>query len=425
MKTYPHHALAPTPPMGWNSWNCYGASVRESEVRQNAAYMAENLKKYGWRYVIVDIQWYEPNAKSDRYNKDAALVMDDFGRLMPAVNRFPCASGGSGLKGLADYVHSLGLKFGIHILRGIPRQAVRAKTPVMRSGVTADMIADTASVCEWNEDMYGIDPSKKGAGEYYDSIFRLYASWEIDYVKVDDIARPYHMGEVELIRKAIDKTGRDIVLSLSPGRASLKSAAHLMAHANLWRMSDDFWDTWPQLREAFDLCRDWQNLRADGAWPDCDMLTVGKIGIRSNGGPRMTNFTPDEQKTHIALWCVFRSPMFIGCEMTENDPFTLSLLTNEGLLRILNHSRANRELYRDEDGAIVWYAEDEDGETKYLAQFNTGEAPREISTPADFFGMGKIHATELYTGAEADALGGVVSRVPRHGVCIYKINSAK
>ncbi len=421
MKVYPHHHLAVTPPMGWNSWNCYGASVREDEVRQNAEYMAKNLAQYGWQYVIVDIQWYEPHAMSNEYNKDAKLVMDDFSRLMPAANRFPCAADGSGLKGLADYVHSLGLKFGIHILRGIPKQAVRAKTPIMCDGVTADMIADTSSVCEWNGDMYGVDAGKKGAQEYYNSIFELYASWEIDYVKVDDIARPYHYREVELIRNAIDRTGRDIVLSLSPGKASLAAAEHLMAHANLWRMSDDFWDTWRQLRETFDLCRDWQNLRTPGAWADCDMLTVGRIGIRSNGGPRNTNFTKDEQKTHIALWCIFRSPMFIGCEMTLNDDFTLSLLTNRSLLRILNNSHSNRELYRDEKGAIVWYAADDDGKRQYLAQFNTGETKTEINTPLHFLGLVSAHIRELFDGSEADVRE-IRSLVPSHGVKIYEIS---
>lgn len=421
MKTYPHHRLAPTPPMGWNSWNCYGASVTEAEVKQNADYMAKHLKDYGWQYIIVDIQWSEPNAKSDQYNKDARLVMDEYSRLMPAVNRFPCASDGSGLKGLGDYVHSLGLKFGIHVMRGIPKQAVKAKCPIMCPGVTADMIANTDSICEWNGDMYGVDADKTGAQEYYNSIFELYASWGVDYVKVDDIARPYHYREVELIKNAIDRTGRDMVLSLSPGRASLAGAAHLMAHANLWRMSDDFWDTWRQLRESFDLCRDWQNLRTPGAWPDCDMLTVGKIGIRSNGGARMTNFTPDEQKTHIALWCIFRSPMFIGCEMTENDDFTLSLLTNRALLRILNSSHDNRELYRDERGAIVWTAKDDDGERQYIAQFNTSEKELDISTPLDFLGLSSAEITELFTGACRTTDAAITSVVPPHGVAIYEV----
>ena len=420
MNKHPHHSLAKTPPMGWTSWDCYGASVTEAEVRQNADYMAEKLKAYGWQYIIVDIQWFEPKASSDQYNNDAELVMDEQSRLMPAVNRFPSAEGGKGFRPLADYVHSLGLKFGIHILRGIPRQAVKAKTPTPAPGITADMIADTSSTCPWNGDMYGIDPDKEGAAEYYNSIFDLYASWGVDYVKVDDIAFPYHYRETELIRAAIDRTGRDIVLSLSPGPALLSMAEHYTANANLWRMSGDFWDNWKQLREAFDLCRNWQNLRTPGAWPDCDMLTIGKIGIRSAGGPRYTNFTKDEQKTHIALWCIFRSPMFIGCEMTMNDDFTLSLLTNEGLLRILNHSHDNHELYRDELGAIVWCASDDDGKRRYLAQFNVSDGEREISTPLSLLGLASGEMTELYDGTVACG-DRVTSVVPPHGVKIYEI----
>lgn len=106
--------------MGWNSWDCYGASVTEQEVRANGIYMAEHLLTYGWEYIVVDIQWYEPHAKSNIYNEHAVLVMDTYGRLQPAENRFPSARGGEGFRPLARYIHSLGLKFGIHILRGIP-----------------------------------------------------------------------------------------------------------------------------------------------------------------------------------------------------------------------------------------------------------------------------------------------------------------
>ncbi len=219
--------VALTPPMGWNSWDCYGASVREDEVRGNAEYMAANLKQYGWEYVVVDIQWFEPNAKSDQYNAFAPLVMDEYSRLMPAVNRFPSAADGKGFKPLADYVHSLGLKFGIHILRGIPRQAVAQKTAIMGTDYTAADIADTNSVCAWNTDMYGVDPSKPGAQEYYNSIFQLYAEWGVDYVKVDDIARPYNHGEIELIHNAIINSGRDMVLSISPGPTPVAEGEHV------------------------------------------------------------------------------------------------------------------------------------------------------------------------------------------------------
>ena len=207
--------------MGWNSWDCYGAAVNEEQVRENARYMAKNLKTYGWEYIVVDIQWYEPNAVSHEYNRNADLVMDEFGRLMPAANRFPSAAGGSGFRPLADNIHSLGLKFGIHILRGIPRQAVRRNTVVKGTDCRAAEIVDFGDVCCWNGDMCGIDMSRRGAQAYYDSIFQLYAEWGVDYVKVDDIARPYHREEVEAIAGAIENSGREMVLSLSPGAAPM------------------------------------------------------------------------------------------------------------------------------------------------------------------------------------------------------------
>jgi hypothetical protein len=116
--------LAPTPPMGWNSWDAYGTTVTENEVKANADTMAAVLKPYGWQYIVIDIQWYEPNAKAHGYRPNAQLVMDPNGRLIPALNRFPSSANGNGFRPLADYVHSKGLKFGIHILRGIPRPDV-------------------------------------------------------------------------------------------------------------------------------------------------------------------------------------------------------------------------------------------------------------------------------------------------------------
>ena len=153
--------------MGWNSWDCYGAAVNELQVRANAEYMAKHLKRYGWEYIVVDIQWFEPNASSHCYNENAELVTDEYGRLMPAINRFPSASDGRGFTSLSEYIHSLGLKFGIHILRGIPKQAVRKNMPVKGTNHTASEIADFGSVCDWNGDMCGVDMTRDGAQAYY------------------------------------------------------------------------------------------------------------------------------------------------------------------------------------------------------------------------------------------------------------------
>jgi hypothetical protein len=407
--------------MGWNSWDCYGAAVTEDTVRKNADYVAKKLKKYGWEYIIVDIQWYEPNAVSHTYNDFTALEYDEYSRLIPAVNRFPSSEGNKGFKPLSDYVHSLGLKFGIHILRGIPRECVKKNTPILGTDKRALDIALVSSTCPWNTDMYGVDPTKEGAQEYYDSLLSLYAEWGVDFIKVDDIARPYHKGEVELIRKAIDKTGRDIVLSLSPGAAFLSEFEHLSAHANMWRMTDDFWDSWTQLHDMFDRCRNWQGLRKNGAWPDCDMLPLGKICICDNGG-RYTRFTKDEQMTHMALWCIFKSPLFFGGDMTMNDEWTDSLMQNEDLIELLKFSEDNREIYRDEKGAVVWAARSVKDGSLYIAQFNTSDSDMIISTPLHMLGITSANAKNLFTKDEQHFEDRVSSLVPFHGVKIYKLS---
>ena len=209
-----------TPPMGWNSWDCYGAAVTEEQVRANARYMAEHLKEYGWEYVVVDIQWYESTADGSRMHGFMPLCMDEYGRLVPAENRFPSARDGKGFGPLAEYVHSLGLKFGIHIMRGIPRQAVHADTPVLGSNLGARHAAKYASICPWCTDNYGVDPLSPNGQAYYDSIFRLYAQWGVDYVKVDDIAFNALEGgrmiedEIIMIHRAIDRCGRDMICLL-------------------------------------------------------------------------------------------------------------------------------------------------------------------------------------------------------------------
>ena len=206
--------VAKFPPMGWNSWDCYGAAVNEEQVRQNAKYMADNLKEYGWEYVVVDIEWFQPTAGSHEYEPFSDLCMDEYGRLLPAVNRFPSAEGGVGFKPLADYIHSLGLKFGIHIMRGMPRMAAHKNLPILNSKYSARQVANPNSVCAWNPDMYGLkcESNEEGARAYYESIFALYAQWGVDFVKVDDIAReyPHCKREIELISEALRGCGRDM-----------------------------------------------------------------------------------------------------------------------------------------------------------------------------------------------------------------------
>jgi len=369
---------APSPPMGWNSWDAFGTSVTEAQVEAQADFMASRLLPYGWKILTVDIQWYEPGASGHGYRPGAPLTMDDWGRLLPAPNRFPSAASGKGFGPLADSIHARGLQLGIHLMRGIPRLAVERNLPVRGTSYRARDIADTTSVCAWNPDMYGVDVEKPGAQAYYDSVFELIASWGVDFVKVDDISRPYHdhEGEIEAIRRAIDRTGRPMILSLSPGETALSAAEHVTRPANMWRISDDFWDRWPALLEQFGRLEKWNPHRGPGHWPDADMLPLGDLGSRS------TRFTPTEQRTLMSLWSIARSPLIHGGDMTKTDDLTLSLLTNPEVIAVDQSSRDNRPLF-DRDGLVAWVASVPDSPDRYLALFNTRDRfPLDLSHPA-------------------------------------------
>ena len=421
---------AKTPPCGWNSWDCFGAGVNEEQLIANADYMAKHLKQYGWEYIVCDIQWYEPKACSNDYNNFAELCCDEYGRLIPAQNRFPSSKGGKGFKAIADYIHSLGLKFGIHIMRGIPRQAVHADLPIKDSKYTARQVAHHFSICSWNTDMYGMK-NCHGAQDYYNSIIKMYADWGIDYIKCDDIAvtefrkwdNPYSADyEIEMLRNAIDSCGREIVLSLSPGPALRDKAEHLKANANMWRLTGDFWDLWEHLYAMFDKCEEWQGVRGVGSYPDCDMLPIGRISkLCSYHGAqnRMSNFTHNEHYTLMTLWGIFGSPLMIGGNMPENDDFTLSLLNNAEYMNMHRTVKNSRMLSRNEEngkGYIIWDGENEN--SRFVALFNTDEKPITINTAEkiNIFVDGSYDIWQKCTVSENNIT------VQPHGARLLKLN---
>ncbi len=414
--------LAPTPPMGWNSWDAYGTTIVESEVKAAADVMARDLKAFGWQYVVVDIQWSEPEPKAHGYRPGTHLTMDEYGRLMPAPNRFPSAANGAGFKALAEYAHSKGLKFGIHIMRGIPRQAVAANTPVFGTSFHATDIADTSSTCEWNTDMYGLDMTKPGAQAYYDSIVAMYASWGVDFIKADDMARPYHTAEIHGVHEAILKTGRPIVLSLSPGPAPEAEIAHLREDAQMWRIADDLWDDWKSEKEMYFRAEKWAPLVTEGHWPDADMLPLGNIGLRAErGDARSSRLTHDEQQTMMTLWAIFRSPLMFGGDLPTLDAYTKSLLTNADVLAVNQHSSGSRVAYSNGD-VRIWTARGAKGET-YIAVFNLGEAAAPVAAKWGGLGVLKVPAFEknLWTGEETRAGGAVKVVVPAHGSMLFGV----
>ena len=409
--------IAQTPPMGWNSWDCYGAAVTEATVRENAEYMAKHLKPFGWEYVVVDIQWYQPTAATHAYEPFSQLTMDEFGRLLPAENRFPSAAGGKGFKPLADYVHGLGLKFGIHIMRGLPRMAAHRRLPILNSEYLCSQAADPNSICAWNPDMYGLKSDQPAAQAYYDSIFRLYAQWGVDFVKCDDIAReyPHCRREIEIISDACRNCGREIALSLSPGPAPVEQAEHLKKYANMWRITDDFWDEWRLLKAMFERAEKWCVHAGPGHWPDADMLPLGALR-QCYGKPDWTHFTPAEQRTMMTLWCMMRSPLMVGGDLPKNDDFTLSLLTNAPLLAIEKESWCAHPLTTTEDES-VWVAPRKDGRGCYAAVFNLSDAPRTVAVPPEALEGIQGKAVELWTGRET-ALP-LSAELPPHDAAVW------
>lgn len=423
MKEMP--AISDHAPMGWNSWDCYGASVTEEIVRQNADYMAAHLKDAGYEYVVVDIQWSEPKMVGHMYSPFTDLNYDAYGRLMPVENRFPSSANGAGFKPLADYVHSLGLKFGIHIMRGIPRKAVHENTPVLGSSLTARQVAQTDSICHWNTDMYGLSAANGGKA-YYDSIFRLYADWGVDFIKIDDICRemPKEEDELIIVSNAIQECGRDMILSLSPGPALPEKAELYKKTAHMWRITDDFWDQWDLLYDMFKRAETWCIHAGAGHYPDADMLPVGQIRVDMNGGA-WTAFTQEEQITMLSLWCMLKAPLMIGGEMTSFDDFTLNLLTNPDILAMQKYGRHPHPVWRKKiDGIehVLWTSQNSMG-GQYAALFNLGETASEISVSLkDLEIYSSKTVRELWTGQIQEHADTIQAKLPPHSASVYLIS---
>lgn len=424
-----------TPPMGWNSYNCFGSAVHENEVKANASYMAKYLKPYGWQYVVVDFLWSYDNPPGSNIGnpfqknlQDGSfipwLTMDKWGRLLPQTDKFPSAFGGHGFKPLAAYVHRLGLKFGIHVMRGIPRQAVWAKSPVSgANGITADMIADTSSKCDWLNHMYGLNMDKPGAQAYLNSLLKLYASWGVDFIKVDDIARPYHKKEIEGYRTAIEQCGRPIILSISPGETPVSESEHVSKNANMWRMADDFWDNWKEILHMFDYAKSWEGIGGSGHWPDCDMLQIGKLSKRGPvGAERYSRFTDDELYTHMTFWCIFRSPLMIGGNLPENRPIEQKLFTNAEVLAVNQQGINPKQLYKKDD-SMVWYSHVPNSRDVYVALFNIGETGHDVSIDFSSVGLnGRVMVRDLWEKRNKGFFKNSYSKsINKHGAVLLRL----
>jgi alpha-galactosidase len=425
--------LAATPPMGWNSWDSYGLSVTEAEFKANTEWLNQHLKKHGWQYAVVDEGWYLQNPESKGKPAWQFTISKD-SRYLPAPNRFPSAANGAGFKPLADYVHSLGLKFGIHIIRGIPKEAVAKNLPIAGSSYHAADAADQSDTCPWNPDNYGVKDNPAGQA-YYDSMAKLYAGWGLDFLKVDCIAtHPYKQDEIRMISLALKKSGRPIVLSLSPGPTSLASAGTVRQYAQMWRISDDFWDHWgpttgtegwaQTLHGQFATAIGWAPHIEPGHWPDADMLPLGYIGPRPGlGQARQTHFTHDEQRTLMTFWSILRSPLIMGGSLTHSDEWTTALLTNDEVLAVDQHSTGNRPLVTT-DSTVIWTAQTQQGNAHYLAVFNRGDKAKKVEYDWNEFGWkkGARQIRDLWDHKDLGSQNSLSVTLQPHASVLYRVS---
>lgn len=448
--------VAERPPLGWNSFDAYDSRINEEQFRATVDFMSDHLVDKGWEYAVIDYIWWNPepgayntpenytrrvghpNVRLDEHGKmthPELVTMDEFGRLLPAVERFPSAANGAGFKPLADYVHSKGMKFGLHIMRGIHRLAYEKNLPIKGASVTAQQISDPNDQAGWLNNTFGVDARKEGAQAYYDSIFALYASWGVDYVKADDMMGScgapfygYAKGEIEMMHTAIKNSGRDMILSLSCGEAPISQANHLKENATMWRISADFWDRWDDLKRSFELLDKWTPYAGPGHWPDGDMIPFGRISLdnRPHGPERLSNFTETEHYALMSLFSIARSPLIIGSDLLSTPIETIeTFFGNEAILAVNQYGENSRQVVRIDDDYAVWISEDSLSDDYYIALFNLSEQTQEVTFEYKHEALeGRFQITELWEGKELGQFSERFSQSLRsHEGRVYRLKS--
>ena len=309
--------IALTPPMGWNSWNCWSVSVNQEKVLRAAkAMVASGLDQHGWSYVNIDDGWQGARG-------------GQFKAIQPNA-KFP------DIKALADEIHSLGLKFGVYSTPWLGSYLGFPGSSCDQPDGTYDWIASGNHDVHMRltySDRKLMDAKVKanwrfGAVPFFTQDASQWATWGVDYLKYD--WRPIDVAHTEAMQKALLSTGRDIVYSLS-NAAPFKEAVEWGKLSNMWRTTGDIVDTWKSVSGIGFSQQRWAPFQSPGHYNDLDMLVVGWMGW---GKPRPNRLTADEQYTHISIWCLLSAPLLLGCDLEKLDPFALGLLTNDEVLAI-------------------------------------------------------------------------------------------
>jgi len=354
--------------MGYNSYDSYRAYLNQETAVKLIDVMAEKYMKYGYEYFVIDAGWYTEHKIDSATGlpfssrEKRILNIDQYG--LPEPSR-ACFS--DGIKALADYTHKKGLKFGVHLMRGAFRQAVDQNCKVKGTDILIKDIVDTLSICTWSNITYGVDMNKPGSAEYYNSLIDKMASWNIDFIKYDDITGMPK--ELTAIVSAIKKCGRPIALSLSPGEDTKLQFLPYYENTNMLRITADIWDYQRSLNNGFTAMKVFQGRGYPGFWPDLDMIALGPLDVISKS-KRISRFTRDQALTFITQRAIFASPLFIGGDMLTMDDFTYSLLTNEPMIEC-NQNGVTGVLTFDSDSLEIYLASHTSDPAKgWLAVFN-------------------------------------------------------
>ncbi|XP_073099317.1 alpha-galactosidase [Elaeis guineensis] len=358
--------LAKLPPRGWNSYDSFSWAINEQEFLDNAEIVAQRLLPHGYEYAVVDFLWFRKNvdgAYVDSYGYDS---IDEWGRPFPDPERWPSSRGGKGFKEIARKVHEMGLKFGIHVMRGISTEAVNANTRILdvdtngayeesgRQWYATD-IGMKDKTCAWMSHGFMSVNTDLGAGRaFLRSLYRQYAEWGVDFVKLDCVfGDDLDAQEIITVSKLLEELDRPVVFSISPGSSVTPSMAEgISNYVNMYRITGDDWDRWTDVVYHFDISRDFAAVKKIGAaglqgrsWPDLDMLPLGWLADpNAKHGPyRKCNLSLDEQKTQMTLWSMAKSPLMFGGDLRHIDEITFGLITNPTLLEINSYSTKNME----------------------------------------------------------------------------------
>jgi len=392
--------IALTPPMGWNSWNCWAGAVDQEKVLRSArAMVASGLTQHGWTYINIDDTWQ--GIRGGNFN------------AIQSNKKF------SDMKTLCDEIHTLGLKAGIY------------STPWVNSygghigGSAENPVGDWTNAPTKSPRNKKVLPYAVGKYSFATNDAAQFAAWGFDYLKYD--WNPIERPQVVEMADALRATRRDILVSLSNNSRDrlLDRIADIAPLAQCWRTTGDINDSWGSLSGIGFTQEPWTQFSKPGHWNDPDMLVIGWVGW----GPRLhaTKLTPNEQYTHISLWCLLSAPLLIGCDLEKLDAFTLSLLSNDEVLAVDQDALGKQAVCVATNGDLRVYAKDLEDGSKAVGLFNLGNDEATVTAKwADLKLSGKQTVRDLWRQKNLGVFSEEFSaKIPRHGVILIRLTPGK